>query len=248
MNGNDRDLLIKAAFGELEAEEQQRLDNLVGSEKAAAEHKLMSQAAQDLKRLNDVPECQLTSEHLRDAILAETPKSNSRALHWPWMVGAAGAAAAVWAVALMINTDQTQPFAPAENSSADVVAMIDEPAPRSVSIEELYTGGASISTFSFGEISDAELSASIITPPVAAQPSARAADLPAARNAMTASADVQPEIAMAGLGDGSPIFEPPALESYSSEEDTMIVISNAFDGSNGSAVEVSRSGDVVFGG
>lgn len=84
-----KDLIIKAGFGELSPDEQARLDALTPEEREQVEQVKM--VRDGLKALRDVPECQMSSERLRDAILNQGVAPSRQSKPWTFAVFAAAA-------------------------------------------------------------------------------------------------------------------------------------------------------------
>lgn len=94
---NDRDLILELGFDELsEAEVTDLGVSLAGNESLRAELDAVRAMKADLRSLQSVPECQLSSERLRDAILSTgiKPKHRLKPL-WVWATPLAAAALAL---------------------------------------------------------------------------------------------------------------------------------------------------------
>lgn len=85
--------------------------------KQAKQFQALSQLKADLKLLNDVPECQLSSERLRRRILDEgmQPQRQSRGWFWSASAGAISYACMAAAAVMIWNWYQPAPSAPPQN-------------------------------------------------------------------------------------------------------------------------------------
>ena len=84
-----RDLIIKAGFGELSSDEQGRLEFLSPEEIEQVEQ--LKKVREGLKALREVPDCQMSSERLRDAILNQGVAPSRQSRPWTFAVVAAAA-------------------------------------------------------------------------------------------------------------------------------------------------------------
>ena len=84
-----KDLIIKAGFGELSPGDQAKLDALTPEEREQVEQ--VKIVRDGLKALRDVPECQMSSERLRDAILNQGVAPSRQSRPWAFAVVAAAA-------------------------------------------------------------------------------------------------------------------------------------------------------------
>lgn len=94
MKRQDEEKLIQIAFGEGTQGLEAALSELKGDKESAEFLANYHSLSTDLKLLRDVPECQLSKERLRDAILASglEKKTQSPAwLQWTWMPAVAAA-------------------------------------------------------------------------------------------------------------------------------------------------------------
>ncbi|MCH7905674.1 MAG: hypothetical protein IH944_14055 [Armatimonadetes bacterium] len=84
-----RDLIIKAGFGELSPGDQAKLDSLSPEEFEQVEQ--VKKVREGLKALREVPECQMSSERLRDAILNQGVVPSRQSKPWTFAIVAAAA-------------------------------------------------------------------------------------------------------------------------------------------------------------
>ena len=96
MSNKDLDKLVNAAFNEAdEVSDATIQDWLKEDEEAQKLHQEMSSLNVGLKSLRDIPECQLTSDRLRDAILSQGVKPQpTKTAWWKWAAPALAAACA----------------------------------------------------------------------------------------------------------------------------------------------------------
>ena len=81
--------------------------------KQAKEFQALSLLKSDLKLLNDIPECQLSSERLRRRILEEGMQPKSRTKGWFWFASAGAISCAGMAAAAVMIWNWYQPAVPA---------------------------------------------------------------------------------------------------------------------------------------
>lgn len=266
MKEREIDLLIKNALGESDANESQQAQAMIaGSPEAAREAALWQQLKADFKVLAEVPECQLTSERLRAAVLSGSIKKRSASPFRIWLPAVGLAAAALYAVIIL-----PRPSAP-ETGGSGVVAMenpaptIDdlvmqtepeaeplaapeaastapEAAPRATAVAKPAPRRTSRPRTSYRTASNA--GAKMATAEIAADMILDSVMLPAANTAMA-----DPTAGMSAartLKAPAPMSAAPAAD----EENGVVVLSREASSPNGApvAVEVGRRHDVVFGG
>lgn len=117
----DQDLLIQAAFDD----EVGELDLLELTEEERREFEELRGMKLDLRRLNDVPECQLTVDHLRHAILAESVAKPTRKPFYLWFGYVGAAAASLAAIAFIFNRPDDRKETPLRGI-AEVAALTPE--------------------------------------------------------------------------------------------------------------------------
>ncbi len=102
MKRKDIDLLIKSAMGEADSRESSQAQSLIASDPAAAKEAAMwEQMKADFKVLAEVPECQLSNERVRAAVLSGSIKQRRSSGFRFWMPAVGLAAAALFAVMFM---------------------------------------------------------------------------------------------------------------------------------------------------
>lgn len=84
MKRKDRDAILQRAFGELDADQASRADSLIDSSpELAREARALAEMKEGLRGLREIPECQLSVERLRDAILRDEMGARTRpAMRW----------------------------------------------------------------------------------------------------------------------------------------------------------------------
>lgn len=112
MSNHDFDLLAKAAFNETSPDEDRLIEEWLANDAEAQQAKREFDGLREgLRSLADVPECQLSNERLRDAILSQGVKPKTSAFQaWKWAVPTLVAACAT---ALAVTV-----YRPVFNSSA----------------------------------------------------------------------------------------------------------------------------------
>lgn len=103
MNRYERDLVLRAAFGDLDPHEEPTLQRLLERDaEAQREYESLKDVRGELGALREAPECQVSVERLRDALLKETLQANSRPkASWLWALSPAvglAALALAWVV------------------------------------------------------------------------------------------------------------------------------------------------------
>lgn len=118
MKDRELDQLIQQMFGDADGPAPQ-------NDAARKEAAFLTELKTDLKALNDdIPECQMSVDRLRHAVLNSTQREASRAWRFSKVFGTvAGAAAAVMAVALVINTMNPSGQPASQGLPAETVAM-----------------------------------------------------------------------------------------------------------------------------
>lgn len=117
----DQDLLIQAAF----EDEVSELDLMELTQEEREEFEALRGMKLDLRRLNDVPECQLTVDHLRQAILAESVAKPARKPFYLWFGYVGAAAASIAAIAFVFNRPADKKETPLRGI-AEVAALTPE--------------------------------------------------------------------------------------------------------------------------
>src|SRR5690606_40471200 len=115
MSNKDFDLLAKAAFGESDLSEDRLIEEWLAQDAQAQEqHTQFVALKEGLRSLADVPECQLSSERLRDAILSQGVKPVRTTTWLKW------AAPALVAASLGLFAIYGLPKTPASNTPVAV--------------------------------------------------------------------------------------------------------------------------------
>lgn len=78
MTEHERDLLLLAAYGELDEVDEKRFEALLANPNARAEYESLVQLSQNSAAAPEPPECQFTTEHLRIAILSNAVKPSRK--------------------------------------------------------------------------------------------------------------------------------------------------------------------------
>lgn len=110
MSNKDFDKLVNAAFGEADEATDKAIQDWLKEDAEAQEmHMQMASLNTGLKSLGDIPECQLTTDRLRDAILSQGVKPQPvKASWWKWAVPALTAACAgAFLFSGILNPDKT---------------------------------------------------------------------------------------------------------------------------------------------
>jgi hypothetical protein len=242
MKKKERDQLLKAAFGDMDAKAKTEFEASLTSDDARRELEMLSQAKQDLVVLGDVPPCQLSKERLKKAILASSAKKAPAKNGWGWAAGSVGAAAAVIWAALVMTGD-----APLIKSVEPVA--LNGTTPNDFYIDDLYTGSIDVRSFSFGAEAGSALLESAADPVPEGAVAMNRPRSDASRGAARSS--VQPEVMMAAANTAA---QPEDMELIASSDnqmdDVLVVISTPSGelGFAGEAMEVMDTHDVVFGG
>lgn len=100
--------------------------------KQAKEFQALSLLKSDLKLLNDIPECQLSSERLRRRILEEGMQPKARTKGWFWFASAGAISCAGMAAAAVMIWNWYQPAVPA---GSQTLALNTEKAASSATLE-----------------------------------------------------------------------------------------------------------------
>lgn len=130
MSKRDLDLILRTAFNDQEDGDDAMIKEWLAQDQAAqSELKNMESLKVGLKSLADVPECQLSSERLREAILTQGVKPNRPAAYpwWKFALPAAAVAAVAWLVVPNLHLDR-QPQLSGSTAVAKNEATIVDPA------------------------------------------------------------------------------------------------------------------------
>lgn len=270
MKRKDIDLLIKSAMGEADSQESSQAQALVeSSPEAAREAAMWAQMKADFKILADVPECQLSNERMRAAVLSGSIKQRRASAFRFWMPAAGLATAALFAVFLMPKNT-----VPPVSGSGDAVA-ITTPEDRmrnegfdATTLIDPRSSELSVPTI---EESTPESVAPSEPAPAPVKRTTRPRQRTAQRVAVNDAAKQQTAAEAAEMIVGSVVVPamnmaatapdtnaarammspaPPAPASDSSSEEGVVILSRESSVGNGApvAVEVGRRHDVVFGG
>lgn len=119
MNRKREEELMQLAFGDLRREMGHLQGEISADPEAAKTYQAYCEMREGLKALRDVPEMQLSTERLRDAILKEglQPKPAS-GWNWSWLATPIAVGACAFVVVTMMRKPAT-PFPGAENLAAN---------------------------------------------------------------------------------------------------------------------------------
>lgn len=117
-----QDDLIRYAFGELTEAEAERLRaELRTKPEALREAEDLQALRQDLRRLNEIPECQLSVERLRDAVFQSNLRERARPVWLQWLpLAGVGAAAMLGVVAWLNSVEPSEQPLPIRDSVAEL--------------------------------------------------------------------------------------------------------------------------------
>lgn len=247
---SDRDVRLETAFDGSVTDVERLRATLTGSDLRDFDD--MVQIRTDLKALRDVPECQLTVDHLRSAVLGRTQRKSPSL--GPWLVWTPVAAAAAFAV-MLFNRPAAAPN-PAKPSPDVATTVGAAPALQPPVEETLSTKDELTSQPTTGaEDRAAETVVAKAAPTLAAKSAlrrslsprrdSRRSALSSARDTVTTTVPTVPvasgptaESGMATVAAMQPQPEPVVVVTETSNPDTGAA----------EAREVSRPSDVVFGG
>lgn len=124
----DEDLILQAAFGEADASALAQVNASLSSDAGLArEFESLKQMKDALKDLKEVPECQLSIDRVRDAILSRSVRPQRRAVWlWPSLVGAAATAL------VLVLLSQEAPQQSIASPSRSVVVAQTNPVPSNM--------------------------------------------------------------------------------------------------------------------
>ncbi|MBI1757279.1 MAG: hypothetical protein HYR64_09265 [Fimbriimonas ginsengisoli] len=127
MKRRDEDLLLKVAFGDATADEVARADGLSRDPEASRRLAELRRMREGLHLLREVPEAQISTERLRDALLRNglKPERSGWGLGWVWMP--AGALAATFLIASWVMRQSPTLVRSDAGPSAPVVLAKREP-------------------------------------------------------------------------------------------------------------------------
>lgn len=241
MNDKRKDLLIAYAFGDLTEEEMAEIETTAADR---AEVDRLAQLRADLKQLNRVPECQLSVERVRDAILNREIRQRR---DWrPWGIAAPVAAALALGAFLLTRPSGEAPVTPS------IVADKAETKPFVVRREPDLVSSPPITGAEVERLVEetlAVLGTSVITDDVPVRPTRSDRVRPTARRRpIPASLVAKTEPPKASTPAETPRVA--AATTQPQPIEPIVMISNDEDQATGArkANEVETSNDVVIGG
>ena len=239
-----KDQLIECAFGELSAAEKQGL-NLSAAERE--EMNAFASLRADLRALREVPDCQISTERMRDAVLKSEIRQRQDWRRW-LPLAAVPVAAALALVALNLAKAPDAPsrsnFAASEKpvSSPLVVRRTEDTMPSTFDASDVAAFMLNATAFIDSLATDTE-KATATTRTKRAKPRI---------NVRLASTRNQPVVRLATKKETAPVPATPvrSIPAPTNQPEPIVMISNEQDNNTGArrANEVETSHDVVIGG
>jgi hypothetical protein len=256
MNDRELDLLIQHVFGDAEGDEAAEAARVAA--RSPQEAALWTELKSDLRRLNEVPECQMSVERLQHAILNKTQKEAVKGWSLAKVFGgltavAAGAFAITMSMNLMKTAGPDQVIKP---TSTEVVAMNEKskgPDVRSALVNPSGTTPAPTTVTPKPDSNPRRTNQVIIDPPHRGHDAPNAFDsadfgstlgTPAPEMNLTSAA---PTTGNSGAYDANTAMK--SGDDTNPEDSVVIVESSTNQDGTRQAKEVSRNDeDIVFGG